>query len=162
MAHRLHNEVDDMADSPKRVATLEKVRIGEADQWILARSEDLANPVVLYLHGGPGTSQLTSNRRNARELERSFIVVDWDQRGAGKSYAAINDIDRMNLDQFVADTKELTLHLLTKFRKERVVLVGHSWGSAIGALAAFRYPELFHCYVGIGQIANMAEGEAAS
>ena len=161
MAHRLH-PVNGVAETAKRFSTLEKVRIGGADQWILARSDDVANPVVLYLHGGPGTSQLTSNRRNTRALEKSFIVVDWDQRGAGKSYAAIKDVERMNVDQFVADTRELTIHLLKAFHKKRLVLVGHSWGSAIGALAASRYPELYHCYVGIGQIANMAEGEAAS
>ena len=68
----------------------------------------------------------------------------------------------MNIGQFVADTRELTLYLLQKFRQDRLVLVGHSWGTVIGALAVSRYPELYSCYVGIGQIGNMAEGEAAS
>jgi pimeloyl-ACP methyl ester carboxylesterase len=146
----------------KSVAILEKVVIGGAEQWICARFQDVANPIALYLHGGPGTSQLSSNRRNTRELEKSFTVVDWDQRGAGKSYAAIKDVDKMNIDQFVEDTRELTGYLLKRFHKDRIVLIGHSWGSAIGALAAARYPELYHCYVGIGQVANMAEGEAES
>jgi pimeloyl-ACP methyl ester carboxylesterase len=140
----------------------EKLRIGGADQWILLRSDDAHHPIALYLHGGPGTSQLGSNPRHTRELERHFTVVDWDQRGAGKSYAAIRDVDRMNLDQFVEDTRELSRHLLERFGQRRLVLIGHSWGSAVGALAAARYPDLFHAYVGIGQIANMAEGEAAS
>ncbi len=142
--------------------TLERIRIGGADQWVLERSEDVSNPIVLYLHGGPGTSQLTLNRRNTRDLERCFTVVNWDQRGAGKSYAAIRDAGAMNIDQFVEDTREVTLHLLEKFGKERLVLVGHSWGSAIGALTVAASPELYSCYVGIGQIANMAEGEALS
>lgn len=142
--------------------TLERIRIGGADQWVLERSEDLSNPIVLYLHGGPGTSQLTLNRRNTRDLERCFTVVNWDQRGAGKSYAAIRDAGAMNIDQFVEDTREVTRHLLQKFGKERLVLVGHSWGSAIGALTVARSPDLYSCYVGIGQIANMAEGEALS
>jgi pimeloyl-ACP methyl ester carboxylesterase len=146
----------------QRIAVLEKVRIGEADQWISVRSEDVANPIALFLHGGPGTSQLSSYPRHTRELEKHFIVVDWDQRGAGKSYAAIKDTGRMNIDQFIADTKELTLHLLKRFQKDRLVLVGHSWGSAIGALTVARYPDLYHCYVGIGQVANMADGELAS
>ncbi len=59
--------------------TLERVRIGGADQWVLERSENLSNPILLYLHGGPGTSQLALNRRNMRELERYFTVVNWDQ-----------------------------------------------------------------------------------
>jgi pimeloyl-ACP methyl ester carboxylesterase len=142
--------------------TLERIRIGGADQWVLERSEDVANPILLYLHGGPGTSQLTLNRRNMRDLERCFTVVNWDQRGAGKSYDAIRDAGAMRIDQFVEDTREVTMHLLRKFGKQRLVLVGHSWGSAIGVLAAARSPELYSCYVGIGQIANMAEGEALS
>jgi proline iminopeptidase len=67
---------------------------------------------VLYLHGGPATSQLASNRRNTRDVEHCLTVVNWDQRGAGKSYAAIRDGGAMNIDQFVDDTQELTRHLL--------------------------------------------------
>jgi pimeloyl-ACP methyl ester carboxylesterase len=142
--------------------TLERISIGGADQWVLERSDDVSNPIVLYLHGGPGTSQLTWNRRNTRELERSFTVVNWDQRGAGKSYSAIHDAGEMNIEQFVSDTRDLTRYLLDKFGKQRLVLVGHSWGTAIGTLAVARWPELYSCYVGIGQIANMADGEALS
>jgi pimeloyl-ACP methyl ester carboxylesterase len=150
------------SDPAKAIAVLEKLSIGGSDQWILERSENTDNPIILFLHGGPGTSQLTLNRRNTKDLEKSFIVVNWDQRGAGKSYDAIRDTNKMSIDQFVADTKELTLHLLKKFHKDRVVLVGHSWGSVIGALTASKYPELYHCYIGIGQVANMEEGESAS
>jgi pimeloyl-ACP methyl ester carboxylesterase len=146
----------------KAIAVLEKLRIGGSDQWVLERSENTDNPIILFLHGGPGTSQLTLNRRNTKDLEKSFIIVNWDQRGAGKSYCAINDSDKMNIDQFVEDTKELTLYLLKKFRKDRIVLAGHSWGSVIGALTASKYPELYYCYIGIGQVANMDEGERAS
>jgi pimeloyl-ACP methyl ester carboxylesterase len=144
------------------MSTLEKVRVGGADQWILERSENIDNPIVLFLHGGPGTSQLTLNRRNTRDLERFFTVVNWDQRGAGKSYPAIRNVQRMTIDQFVEDTRELTLYLLRKFDKARLVLVGHSWGTVVGALAVARYPELYSRYVGVGQTANMTDGERAS
>jgi pimeloyl-ACP methyl ester carboxylesterase len=77
--------------SPECLVTLEQMEIGGADQWVLERSEDLNNPIVLFVHGGSGTSQLTSNRLNTRDLERCFTVVNWDQRGAGKSYAAIRE-----------------------------------------------------------------------
>jgi pimeloyl-ACP methyl ester carboxylesterase len=146
----------------RSIATLEKVRIGGCDQWILERSEDVANPILLYLHGGPGTSQLTSNRRNTRHLEKYFTVVNWDQRGAGKSYRAIADTEKMRIDQFVQDTRELTRYLLARFGQDRLILAGHSWGSVIGALTVARYPELYSCYVGIGQAARMTEGEEAS
>jgi pimeloyl-ACP methyl ester carboxylesterase len=157
---RIH--LTERSDPANAIAVLEKLSIGESDQWILERSENTDNPIILFLHGGPGTSQLTLNRRNTKDLEKSFIVVNWDQRGAGKSYGAIHDADKMNIDQFVEDTKELTLYLLKKFRKDRIILAGHSWGSVIGVLTASRYPELYHCYIGIGQIANMEDGESAS
>ena len=148
--------------SAKSVATLEKVRIGGSDQWILVRSKDIGNPIVLFVHGGPGTSQLTSNRRNTQDLERFFTVVNWDQRGAGKSYAAIHDVAKMNIDQFVEDARELAQYLLNRFGKRRLVLVGHSWGSVVGVLTVSRYPELFSCYVGIGQVADVKESESVS
>ena len=148
--------------SAKTVARLEKVRLGGSDQWILIRSRDVDNPIVLFLHGGPGTSQLTSNRRNTQDLEQFFTVVNWDQRGAGKSYAAIHDLSKMTIEQFVEDARELTQHLLQRFGKLQLVLVGHSWGSVIGALTVSRYPELFSSYVGIGQVVDPKEGERVS
>ena len=150
------------ADSAQSIAALEKVRIGGSDQWVLERSEDVDNPVVLYLHGGPGTSQLTSNRRNTRHLERFFTVVNWDQRGAGKSYRAISDASRMNIGQFVRDTRELTLYLLESSARNGSCWSGTRGGASLGAPTVSAYPELYSCYVGIGQVANMAEGEAAS
>src|SRR5262245_46106155 len=105
---------------------------------------------------------MTLNRRNTRDLEQCFTVVNWDQRGAGKSYAAIRDAGSMNVERFCEDTREVTRYLLQKHGKEQLVLVGHSWGSAIGALTVASAPELYSCYVGIGQIADMAEGEALS
>ena len=150
------------AGAARSVAALEKVRIGDSDQWILARSADVTSPIVLFVHGGPGTSELTLNRRNTRDLEKHFVVVNWDQRGAGKSYRAITDAGRMNVEQFVQDTRELALYLLQRFHHQRLVLAGHSWGSIIGVLTVARYPELFHCYVGIGQAVHSAENEAES
>lgn len=161
-AHTPRIRLKGKANPAKSIAVLKEVNIGGSGQWVLERSENTDNPVILFLHGGPGTSQLTSNRRNTKRLEKFFTVVNWDQRGAGKSYAAIADSGKMNIDQFIRDTRELTLYLMRKFAKERIVLAGHSWGSAIGALTVARYPELYHCYVGIGQVANMEEGELAS
>lgn len=146
----------------KVIALIQKLRIGGSDQWITIRSENTDSPIILFLHGGPGTSQLTRNRKDTKDLLDSFIVIDWDQRGAGKSFRAIKDNSRMNIQQFISDTKELTLYLLNKFNKEKIILAGHSWGSVIGALTAARYPELFYCYIGIGQIANMKENEILS
>jgi len=147
---------------PNGLAVLEQVPVNGVPLWVLIRSEDIANPVALFVHGGPGTSQLTLLRRSARPLEKHFTVVDWDQRGAGKSFAAANDGRRMTIDDYVDDVLDLASYLSRRFRQEKILLVGHSWGSLIGLLAAARTPELFSAYVGIGQMSNAAESERLS
>lgn len=147
---------------PDGVAVLEPILLNGARQWLLVRGQDLSNPVVLFLHGGPGTSQLTQLRRQQAALEASFTVVAWDQRGAGKSFAAGRDASRMTLDQLVDDVVVLSEYLANRFRRRKILLVGHSFGSALGLLAAARRPDLFSGYVGIGQLARPAEGEALS
>jgi pimeloyl-ACP methyl ester carboxylesterase len=147
---------------PRALALLERVPVNESRQWVLIRSEDDANPIVLFVHGGPGTSQLTLMRRNTGPLERAFIVVNWDQRLAGKSFAAGRDRARLHMAQFVDDVIDLSSHLTQRFRKRNIALVGHSWGSVIGMLAVARRPDLFGAYVGIGQGSRMAESELRS
>jgi len=142
--------------SPKGIASIEKVRLGGVDQSIQIRGHDRTKPILLFLHGGPGFPQMPFSHLNA-ELEKHFVVVQWDQRGAGKSYASAIPDESMQLDQFVADAHELTTLLLQRFDSEKCYLVAHSWGSLIGALIVARYPELFHAYVGIGQVAGLPE-----
>jgi pimeloyl-ACP methyl ester carboxylesterase len=149
-------------DRGKSLAVLEQLELGGTRQWVLLRSANVDHPVVLFLHGGPGTAQLAVNRRYTRDLEEHFIIANWDQRGAGKSYRAVPDAATLNIEQFVEDTRELTCHLLQRFHKRQIALVGHSWGTVIGALAVARYPELYSCYVGIGQMVNMRANEVAS
>lgn len=144
---------------PRGLAVLEQVPLGNTRQWVLIRSEDVANPVVLFLHGGPGTSQLTLMRTVLAPLERHFTTVNWDQRGAGKSFAAGRDVAGMTLQRFVDDVIELATYLGRRFGQEKILLVGHSWGSVIGILAARQRPDLFSAYVGMGQVAGMATGE---
>jgi pimeloyl-ACP methyl ester carboxylesterase len=148
---------------PGSIASLEKMKLGGVEQWILIRGESITNPVLLFLHGGPGTSELGLLRKyNMTILEQYFTVVVWDQRGAGKSYASINPVSGMNIEQFVSDTHELTIMLCKRFNQKQISLVGHSWGSALGVLTVKKYPELYFAYIGIGQVVNMREGERIS
>ena len=147
---------------PDSLAVLEQVPVNDTRQWVLIRSENITNPVVLFVHGGPGTSQLTLIRKNSQPLEKYFTVVNWDQRGAAKSFAAGHDDARMTIGQFVDDVIALSSYLARRFHKEKIVLVGHSWGSVIGLLAASRSPDLFAAYIGIGQMSRMAESESLS
>ena len=145
------------------IASLERIMLGGVQQSIVIRGRSPANPLLLYLHGGPGTSELGMLRiYNLPVLEQRFTVVVWDQRGAAKSYAAREPASGMTIEQLVSDTHELVELLCRRFGRQKVYLVGHSWGSALGVLTVKRYPERFHAYVGVGQVVNMLEGERLS
>ena len=144
------------------IASLEKVNLGGQEQWILIRGMDTTKPIILFVHGGPGTANMSLLRKYTNELEKHFIVVTWDQRGAGKSYQAINPHSSMSIAQFVLDTGELTQLLCDRFHQKKIFLVGHSWGSLIGIFSIQKYPDLYHAYIGIGQIVNMQENEQIS
>ncbi len=142
--------------SPNGIASLEKVSLGGVNQWMQIRGDDTAKPILLFLHGGPGFPQMPFAHLNA-ELEKEFVVVQWDQRGAGKSYSWSIPDESMQVDQFVSDAHDLVQLLLQRFHAPKCYLVAHSWGSMFGALTVARYPELFYAYVGIGQAADLRE-----
>lgn len=145
------------------VAALERPVIGGVAQSVLIRGRSVNNPVLLYLHGGPGTSELGMLRaHNLPVLERYFTVAVWDQRGAGKSFAAREPIAGMTVEQLIDDTHELTELLCRRFQKRAIYLVGHSWGSLLGVLAVKQRPELYRAYVGVGQAVDMRAGERLS
>jgi pimeloyl-ACP methyl ester carboxylesterase len=133
------------------------MRLGGVDQWVLIRGNSAKNPILLKLHGGPGQAEMATVGLN-RLLEKDFVVVEWDQRGAGKSAEAIDPISGMNIAQFVQDTHDLTQLLLSRFGQESLILVGSSWGSVIGLKTVQKYPELYTAFVSTGQIANFSEG----
>ncbi|UCH84006.1 MAG: alpha/beta hydrolase [Candidatus Latescibacterota bacterium] len=141
-------------DVPGSVAVLEKVTLGGLDQSVLIRGKDNSSPVVLFLHGGPGMPMMYLAHQFQRGLEDAFVTVQWDQRGAGKSYSRDVSVETMNVRQFMSDARELIDHLRDRFDHKKVFLVGHSWGSYLGMLLAHRHPDLFHAYIGVGQVTN--------
>jgi pimeloyl-ACP methyl ester carboxylesterase len=148
--------------TPNGIDSLEPVVLGGVRQWILIRGTDKSNPVLLFLHGGPGSADIMFARHFDGDLVQSFVVVHWDQRGAGKSYSSRIPVETMNRDQFVSDVRELSKYLSERFGARKILLVGHSWGSEIGILAAARYPELFQAFVGVGQVVEKNEQEEIS
>jgi pimeloyl-ACP methyl ester carboxylesterase len=144
------------ADIPGGVAALEQIEVGGMSQWIQLRGRNADAPVLLWLHGGPGAAQMPIARHYNGDLERDFIVVHWDQRGAGKSNPFDFDERTMRFEQFIADTHELTQHLRARFDGRKIFLLGHSWGAQLGLVVANRYPEDYYAYIGVGQAVDRA------
>ncbi len=142
--------------SAEGIHALEKIQLGGIEQWVLIRGQDSRKPVMLYLHGGPGFPEMPFSHLNAA-LEWDFVVVHWDQRGAGKSYPILGAKPAMNVEQFVSDTRDLSLWLRQRLGAKKIYLVAHSWGSMFGALTVARYPELFEAYVSLGQVAGLPQ-----
>lgn len=143
---------------PNSIAVLEKVKLGGSEEWISIRGKDSRNPVLLFLAGGPGGSQLVAARRTLAGLEDRFVVVNWEQPGAGKSFDAV-DRSKLTPDRYITDTRELVLNLRQRFGKEKVYVLGESWGSALGIMVVQRYPELFHAFIGTGQMVAFLEND---
>lgn len=135
------------------VAELTTVELGGAEQWVLIRGRDRGNPVLLWLHGGPGMPAMYLAHAFQREIERDFTVVHWDRLGAGKSYEAAGDRP-ISVRRRVDDTIELTERLRQRFGQERIYLLGHSWGSYLGLLAVRERPDLYRAFIGTGVIAG--------
>jgi pimeloyl-ACP methyl ester carboxylesterase len=149
-------------ETPGSISTIEQITLGGVDQTMIIRGMDAEAPVILFLHGGPGSPEYAFFRATNQGLEDDFVMVYWEQRGAGKSYDPGLEPGTLTLDQMVADTAELSTYLIERFNKKKIYLMGHSWGSALAMLSAKSHPELFHKMFTIGQIANQYEGEKLS
>lgn len=138
------------------VAELINIPVNGNNQALMLRGRSSENPVLLYLAGGPGGTDLGAMRLDVA-LEERFVVATWDQRGAGKSYAALDPSETLTLDQVIADTVEVVNYLRQRFEEDKIYLVGNSWGTVLGVLTVQQHPELFHAYVGAGQMVSLRD-----
>ncbi|WXH27382.1 hypothetical protein WA016_01305 [Myxococcus stipitatus] len=148
--------------APEGVERTEKLRIGGIDQWVSVRSRDLRNPVLLVLHGGPGWVAMPTSWYVAHGWDEFFTVIQWDQRGAGKTYGA-NDPAKvtptLTVEQMHSDAEEVVKWARKSFGKEKIFVLGHSWGSILGLTLAAKHPEWLHAYIGAGQAVDARESE---
>lgn len=140
---------------PGSVAELTSVDAGGRRLGLMIRGDDTSLPVLLFVPGTPGGSEVGAMRRHLADLEHRFVVATLDRRGAGRSYAALDPASTVTLDGAVDDTVAVAEHLRQRFGQRRIVLVAHSGGSLIGVLAAQRRPDLFRAYVGAGQAVHL-------
>lgn len=147
---------------PDSVATMEHIKIGGVFQSLWFRTENRNKPALILLHGGPGASESALFRHYNADLERHFLVVYWEQRGTGRSYHSDIPPQSMTLEQFLSDLDEVVELVRQRFHKDKVVLLGHSWGTALGTIYSYRHPEKVSAYAGVAQIANNMEGARRS
>jgi len=138
------------------------MRLGGLDQWVMIRGETTANPLLVFLHGGPGLPEMRLFRHFNAPLEKSFTLVHWDQRGTNKSFDRDIPAASMTVEQFMADLDELVDAVRRRFGKDKVAIYGHSWGSALGILYAARFPAKVAAYAGAGQIGNYPASELST
>jgi pimeloyl-ACP methyl ester carboxylesterase len=136
---------------PGSIAEIGYQRLGGLDQWVMIRGANVANPLLVLLHGGPGFPEMRLFRSFNSPLEKDYTVVYWEQRGTGKSFDRKIPKSCMTVEQFIADLDELVDAMRKRFEKENIAIYGHSWGSVLGVLYAARFPDKVGVYTGAGQ-----------
>ena len=140
------------------IAELKKVNLNGHDEWISIRGRNKEAPVLLFLAGGPGGTQMAATRYSLSQLEDNFVVVNWDQPGSGKSYNCMKRSD-ITPETYVKDGIALTEYLKDRFGQEKIYLMGESWGSALGIFIISEKPEYYAGFIGTGQMVDFAGTE---
>lgn len=148
-----------MKNKSKKLINIEEyVSINGIEQYLLHSGVNYDNPVMLFLHGGPGSVESLFAHAFQEKWEDIFTVVHYDQRGAGKTLTK-NPDKYPTIDLMIQDLFEIIQYLKKKYNKQKIILLGHSWGSVLGSTFIRKYPEEIEYYIGVGQVINMIENE---
>ncbi len=151
--------------APEGIQENYQVKAGGVNQWVYVRGQNRDNPVILFVHGGPASPMSPVMWMWQRPMEEYFTVVQWDQRGSGKTYLSIDPDSISNtikIDSYVNDALEIAAYVKQRYHAKKLILVGHSWGTIVAMKAALKRPDLFYAYVGIGQVINTRDNERVS
>lgn len=149
--------------SPNGIEEQVELHIDGINQWISIRGRDRRNPILLLLHGGPGSPDMPLAWTFQSPWEDYFTVVEWDQRGTGKTYASNTEAAMapgMTIDGMTKDAAQVVEYLRKRFHKRKIFVMGHSWGSVLGVELAQRHPDWLYAYVSVGQLVNTRKNEA--
>lgn len=139
-----------------------KVRINGTDQWLSIRGKDRRNPILLFLHGGPAAPAMPEAYTFQTPWEDYFTVVQWDQRGAGKTYLANSEeamAPGMTVQGMTDDAAQVVQYLREHYNKQKIFILGHSWGTVLGVNLAQQHPDWFYAYISVGQVVNGRRNE---
>ena len=135
------------------------IDINGIKQYIQIRGEDTENPIMIFIHGGPASPTGYVSAYYQKDLESELTIINYDQRGCGRTYYA-NNLDRnANIELLVEDLNGIVEYAKERFNKEKVIIAGHSWGTVIGSIYAQKYPENVSCYIGVSQITSLYENK---
>ena len=150
------------AQSHSTINSSEAVQIGGIKQWINIKGANSNNPVLLFLHGGPGNSAMSYSERFTNQLQIHFVVVQWDQRESGKT-AELNASDKtLSISLMESDALEMINYLRSRFSRDKIYLMGHSWGGFLGLTIAANHPALLNAYLAISPMVYQVESERLS
>jgi len=135
------------------------IEIGGIEQYLQIRGEDKDNPVILWLHGGPGFPLTYLSCYYQKGLEADYTIVCWEQRGCGRTYYQNSDNGELTIERLVADMDELVNYLCERFRKDKIIIMGQSWGTVLGIGYLNENPQKVSAYIGIGQVTDFRQGK---
>jgi pimeloyl-ACP methyl ester carboxylesterase len=147
--------------SSQEVCSEERLAVAGASLYLETRGEERGAPLLLWLHGGPGGAERPLFRHFNGGLEKHFVVAYWDQRGSGRSFDPEADPEQLTIARHLADLDAVVDHLRAGFGRERIVLVGHSWGGALALLYAHAHPEKLSAVVGVAPLVSVHAAQKA-
>ena len=156
---RIHNSLESKIDTNLGIQENTYVTIGCIEQDLQIRGEDRDNPIILWLHGGPGfpLTYLTYYYQTA--LEKDYTIVCWEQRGCGRTFYRNKGDNNLTIEQLLADTDEIIDYLRGRFGKDKIIIMGQSWGTVLGMEYINVHPEKVATYIGVGQVTNFSQGK---
>ena len=144
------------------IDSMETAEIGGIKQALYFRGEDAKNPAILFIHGGPGYPEMPFLHDFQYPWEAHFTIVHWDQRNAGKTFF-LNDpesvLEALNFERALADAYEVTQYIRERLNQDKIIVLGYSWGTALGTALVQSHPRYFSAYIGLGQVVNANENE---
>ena len=143
------------------VSASQFIEINGCQTFVRIRGQHVENPVIIFIHGGPGFPLTYLSPYHQQYLESHFTFVNYDQRGAGRTFYE-NDDKELSVDLMVQDLNDLVDYTLKKFNKDKVIIMGQSWGTVLGTLYVQKYPQHVAAYVGVGQVIDFDKGKVLS